>query len=77
MPEHMRRQVLLNIGKPGIAVDHKADRLIRQFLLQPVYKKISAQLNIFLKCSLVQNKCREHFWIANLQYPFFGAFSIY
>ena len=76
MPEHMRCQVLWNVGKPGIAVDHKTDGLIGQSLFQPVYKKISADFYIILKCPLIQEKCGEHLGIPNLQYSFFGTFSV-
>ena len=52
--EHMGGNMLADTGKLCIAVYHKADRLVREFVLQPVDKEVPADGDIFLKGFLVQ-----------------------
>jgi len=53
MPEHMRGDMLADSGKLCIAVYHKSDGLIREFMVQSVDEKVSAGINIFLESFLV------------------------
>lgn len=46
--KHMRRNMLLDFGKFCISVYHKANRLVRQLIMQSVYKEISARYNVLL-----------------------------
>lgn len=76
MPEHMRSDVLADVGKLGVAVYHKADGLIGEPMLQSIYKEKAANFDIFHKSFLVQIQGGEDIRVADLQDSFPGALSV-
>lgn len=76
MAEHVWGDMLVDPGESSITIDHETDRLIGKLMLQPVYKKISAQGNIFFKGIPINGQGRNDLRITNLNYSFFCPFPI-
>ena len=61
MSEHMWSDMLADSGKLRIAVYHEPDRLIRQLMMQSVYKEVSTGFNVLLKGFLIQLQGGKYF----------------